>query len=352
MIMPGRKYTIGSVYRYGFNGQEKVEEINESVTTAMFWEYDSRIGRRWNIDPKTNISISPYNCFAGNPIFLSDEKGDSTSGGGDPPVRIGASIGLRIGLGSSGGNINLTGSVGIRVGSTNNNIIGFVSGSAYGGNQLGTTASGGRVQFDLSAGVYGSVGTGSGTARNFYTLNYNTISPFKNTSDLSISFGQMVTKNSAINANGDGPGAQAQGILGLRLGNNFMLSTNNDSKLAPSFAGLIGKPLNLKGTDAGWTGGITLNVAGVEVGYQNFSGYRAPKSSGNPHWGEKGYKYPQTDYQKSLNKASTYLQVSNARAEYFGAAWFQNFIHNKISKESTYDYNYQNKITASGGVQR
>jgi hypothetical protein len=228
----------------------------------------------------------------------------------------------------------------------------------YTGSQLGTDPSGKGVQFDLSAGVYGSAGKGTGTARNFYTLNYNTPSPFQNTSDLSVSFGQMVTYNSAINAKGDGPGVQAEGILGLRFGNNFMLSTNNDSRLAPSLAGLIGKPLNIKSTDAGWTGSITANVAGVEGGYQNFSGYRLPKSEQYPNWGKAGYKYPQTDYQKSLNKASSYLQIGTARGEYFGAAWFQNFIHKKVEvwmggeAESTYDYNYQNKTNVSGGVKR
>jgi Cysteine-rich domain len=104
----------------------------------------------------------------------------------------------------------------------------------------------------------------------------------------------------------------------------------------------------LKGTDAGWTGGITVNVAGAEAGYQNFSGYR---TKDYPGFGVGG-KYPQTSYQQSLNKASTYLQIGTARAEYFGAAWFQNFIHNNISHESTYDYNYRNKINVSGGIQR
>src|SRR5690606_19685811 len=45
--------------------------------TAEFWEYDPRSIRRWNVDPKPNISLSPYNCFTGNPIAFSDEKGDT-----------------------------------------------------------------------------------------------------------------------------------------------------------------------------------------------------------------------------------------------------------------------------------
>jgi hypothetical protein len=45
--------------------------------TATFWEYDSRIGRRWNLDTKPNTSISPYACFANNPITFSDIYGDT-----------------------------------------------------------------------------------------------------------------------------------------------------------------------------------------------------------------------------------------------------------------------------------
>jgi len=78
MMMPGRKYQSGTAsYRYSINGQEKDKELNENITTALYWEYDSRIGRRWNIDPRPNISISPYNCFAGNPILYPDNNGDS-----------------------------------------------------------------------------------------------------------------------------------------------------------------------------------------------------------------------------------------------------------------------------------
>ena len=69
--MPGRKYeqTSGKSYRYSINGQEKEKELNENITTAEFWEYDSRIGRRWNIDPKANLSISSYASFGNNRIF-------------------------------------------------------------------------------------------------------------------------------------------------------------------------------------------------------------------------------------------------------------------------------------------
>ena len=79
MLMPGRKYQASSgSYRFGFNGQEKSDDVIVGNFTAEFWEYDSRIGRRWNIDPRQKVNESPYMCFSGNPIFYSDLLGDST----------------------------------------------------------------------------------------------------------------------------------------------------------------------------------------------------------------------------------------------------------------------------------
>jgi RHS repeat-associated protein len=74
--MPGRKFSAGSGYRYGFNGQENSTEIAAGLTTAMYWEYDSRIGRRWNIDPILKEWESPYATFSNNPVIYSDPDGD------------------------------------------------------------------------------------------------------------------------------------------------------------------------------------------------------------------------------------------------------------------------------------
>src|SRR5690606_18721571 len=40
-------------YKYGFNGQEKDNEVygDGNSYTAEFWQYDPRLGRRWNVDP-------------------------------------------------------------------------------------------------------------------------------------------------------------------------------------------------------------------------------------------------------------------------------------------------------------
>lgn len=76
MAMPGRSYSNNN-YRYGFNGQERSTELNENSYSAEFWQYDGRIGRRWNVDPIIKYWESPYACFSNNPISRVDPDGDS-----------------------------------------------------------------------------------------------------------------------------------------------------------------------------------------------------------------------------------------------------------------------------------
>jgi len=66
-------------YRFGFNGQEMDNEITGQTgthTTAMFWEYDCRLGRRWNLDPVVKPWESSYACFNSNSIYNSDFLGN------------------------------------------------------------------------------------------------------------------------------------------------------------------------------------------------------------------------------------------------------------------------------------
>jgi YD repeat-containing protein len=78
MQMPGRQWSTGE-YRYGFNGQESDNEIygEGNAYTAEFWEYDPRIGRRWNLEPemKKYPAISPYSTFNNSPIQFKDPNG-------------------------------------------------------------------------------------------------------------------------------------------------------------------------------------------------------------------------------------------------------------------------------------
>src|SRR5690606_27817619 len=58
----------------GGGGQEKSNEIAGigNHYTAEFWEYSSRLGRRENLDPIVNSSVSPYAVFDNNPILKND----------------------------------------------------------------------------------------------------------------------------------------------------------------------------------------------------------------------------------------------------------------------------------------
>jgi hypothetical protein len=67
-----------SGYSFRFNGQEQDNEVagNGNIMTAEFWEYDTRLGRRWNLDPKSKLELSPFSCLGNSPIIFNDPKGD------------------------------------------------------------------------------------------------------------------------------------------------------------------------------------------------------------------------------------------------------------------------------------
>ena len=67
-------------YRYSFNGQEADNEVygEGKSLSAEFWQYDTRLGRRWNMDPVFKEYESPYACFAGNPVWFADKFGADT----------------------------------------------------------------------------------------------------------------------------------------------------------------------------------------------------------------------------------------------------------------------------------
>lgn len=66
-------------YRFGFNGQEKDNEVygEGNAYSAEYWEYDPRLGRRWNVDPMFVDAPwqSPYSVFNNNPLNIVDPTG-------------------------------------------------------------------------------------------------------------------------------------------------------------------------------------------------------------------------------------------------------------------------------------
>jgi hypothetical protein len=73
-----------STYRYGMNGQEKDEELGSGVTTAEYWEYDAKLGRRWNVDPIVKPWQSGYSAFDNCPVVIADPHGDTGENGTAP----------------------------------------------------------------------------------------------------------------------------------------------------------------------------------------------------------------------------------------------------------------------------
>jgi RHS repeat-associated protein len=74
-------------YRFGFNGQEKDNEIKGTGNSLDFGAriYDSRLGRWLSLDPlqKKYPSLSPYNFCANNPIIYVDADGRAFAIAGD-----------------------------------------------------------------------------------------------------------------------------------------------------------------------------------------------------------------------------------------------------------------------------
>jgi len=71
--MIGREFVADTAvkYRFGMNTQEKDDEVygKGNTSSAQFWEYDTRLVRRWNVDSVLKVWQSGYSCFGNNPIF-------------------------------------------------------------------------------------------------------------------------------------------------------------------------------------------------------------------------------------------------------------------------------------------
>ena len=78
MTMTQRGFDGGS-YKYGYNGQEIERDLNKDISTALFWEYDTRLVMRWNQDPVIKYHESPYAILGNNPIWFIDLNGADTS---------------------------------------------------------------------------------------------------------------------------------------------------------------------------------------------------------------------------------------------------------------------------------
>ena len=76
--MQGRTFNSGN-YRYGFNGQEKDDEVvgNGNMLAFEFREYDSRLARFFAVDPLTKKypELTPYQFANNTPIWAKELEG-------------------------------------------------------------------------------------------------------------------------------------------------------------------------------------------------------------------------------------------------------------------------------------
>ena len=73
----GSSLAIEGNYVHGYNGQELDMAWDNNHYTSSHWEYDSRLLRRFNIDPKPTTYLSTYSTFRNNPILFQDVLGDT-----------------------------------------------------------------------------------------------------------------------------------------------------------------------------------------------------------------------------------------------------------------------------------
>lgn len=77
--MPGRSWQTDA-YKYGYQGSEKDDEISgvdQAHITTFYREGNTRLGRWWGVDPKTNkfAGLSPYSYMNNNPVIYNDITG-------------------------------------------------------------------------------------------------------------------------------------------------------------------------------------------------------------------------------------------------------------------------------------
>ena len=243
--------------------------------------------------------------------------------------------------------------------------------SAYNGG-LGTGVGNSNLVVDITAAANVIIGGGQGIPLQSYSLNYNSPIPMLNDFQNSFSYGQLATWNSALNENQFSiDRIQREGMIGFRLGNVNVSSSNDTQRLY--FGG---------GTDMGHTGQLSIATPLFELGFQDFTGgfsrsddekrnlilnqiketkkndtlskfqreTRVSELEADLRTLTTSYHH-QTPYQKSLNKASTYIRLKNngynATIDLIGDAWLQNAIHKSI-KDFKFEYNHK-KIETWGG---
>jgi hypothetical protein len=308
-------------YRFGFNTQEKTFELNRDHYTAKFWEYDARLGRRWNVDPKPTVGESEYAVNKNNPVLNNDPDGDCA----DCKVEGKASISITIGTNKQS-RVNFAAAIGIS--QTKGNLMNAanLSLNLYTGGPGTTQASTGKSSLGaaITLGLSSTYGSGSGLATDLNIFNSTTLSGVKNTFEKSVTIGTNLTFNTATGFN------RVAGLAGKIRG--FTATINEDFSLFPG-GGLLASGKDEGETGGGFLGYTFKNNTSLFVGTEIFTGkpIQYPKT--------ESVEYPgyveQTFRQQQLNVGRTFLKIENApvigniRFDYSGKSqmWSQNIIH-------------------------
>ena len=244
MIQPGRSFGA-TVYKFGFQGQEKDDEItgvNGSDLFLKFRIYDSRIGRFLSVDPLSTKypENAPY-AFSENDVIRSIELE------GLEKIELSGQAGVTLNIGGKKqNNLSLNLSVGGTYESNENTLLGAsFSMNLYNGG-LGThqgTKNKSEFQGDFVLSTSFTFGKGQvkeGNEMPISTFNSLTLTPLENSFQNSFTYGY----NFIFNTSGRN---QTNASVGFKLG-DFTFQTYND-------VSYLKFGINAIANDRWWTGG-------------------------------------------------------------------------------------------------
>ena len=271
MLMPGRNFNLGS-YRYGgAGGQEMDNEISGvgNSYTAEYWQYDSRLVRRWNRDPVVKAWQSSYAAFDNNPIYYNDPSGAVAEGpcDGCPAVTLPEVV--------------ITAKAPSKFGNFLKGIGDFFSKVGEGLKELGTHTAifaTGAVNAWASNQMFGA---GRGNPQDF--------GPYAGTAQAGQTFGDIA---SIVTGAGEVLLGAGEEVVGVALN-------------ATGVGAVIGIPLNVAGVATGFHGSTVIGTAsanmikdGVNRTHDNMHG--SPSSGGS----KSGGNYKKLSSNKSANEYS------------------------------------------------
>jgi RHS repeat-associated protein len=348
MIIPNRNGS-SSAYRYGFQGQEKDDEIKGGSGNSLnytFRMHDPRIGRFFAVDPLTKKypHNSPY-AFSENHVINSIELEGLENfiaiyGGA---IKVGFNSKGKLQMNTAGiVSIGITGVPGIQPEITTN--INLYSGG------LGSSGNSSSLNIDIGISAFATIGFGNTVFSTTALYNQSTSSLIPNSFGASLTYGKSFSYNSETNR------TNTYGFTNLKLA-YLGLSYSNDNEDFPTYG---------SGKDEGWTGNGGLSVFGknfeATIGYGSFSGSGFFNIDGENKPAPLNLKgtglsnkdgslfYDQSPHERSLNKSSLFakLKVGNRTFE-VGIdcdGCVQKKIHTSINNP-LFKYDEKGTVTAS-----